>query len=81
MKAIGIDMGDYGEVYMGFNLEVAVEQVMTGVKLHFRVLRGRGRARLAARAFRQALDDRAAGSPSGVRCGTSGRRSRVGALT
>jgi hypothetical protein len=39
MKAIGIDMGDYGEVYMGFNLEVAVEQVMTGVKLHFRVLR------------------------------------------
>jgi hypothetical protein len=39
MKAIGVDMGEYGEAYRGFALQVAVEQVMTGVKLHFRVLR------------------------------------------
>jgi hypothetical protein len=40
MKSTGVDMGDYEEAYKGFDLEVAVEQVMTGVKLHFRVLRG-----------------------------------------
>ncbi|HEV3104454.1 MAG TPA: hypothetical protein VGZ01_02030 [Trinickia sp.] len=41
MEATGIDMGDYVESYKGFDLEVAVEQVMTGVKSHFRVLKGR----------------------------------------
>lgn len=39
MKPIGIDMGDYEEGYRGFKLEVAVEQVLTGVKSHFRVLK------------------------------------------
>lgn len=39
MKPTGIDMGDYEEPYRGFALEVAVEQVMTGVKSHFRVLK------------------------------------------
>ncbi len=40
MKAAGTDMGDYQETYKGFRLEVAVEQVITGVKSHFRVLMG-----------------------------------------
>lgn len=39
MRPKGIDMGDYEEAYRGFDLEVAVEQVMTGVKSHFRVLK------------------------------------------
>lgn len=41
MEPKGVDMGDYVEAYAGFDLEVAVEQVMTGVKAHFRVLKGR----------------------------------------
>jgi hypothetical protein len=40
MEAKGIDMGDYQETYKGYELEVAVEQVMNGVKSHFRVLKG-----------------------------------------
>jgi len=40
VEAKGIDMGDYQEAYKGYDLEVAVEQVMTGVKSHFRVLKG-----------------------------------------
>lgn len=39
MEPSGIDMGDYVERYGGFTLEVAVEQVMTGLKSHYRVLR------------------------------------------
>lgn len=39
MKPTGIDMGDYEEPYRGYALEVAIEQVMTGVKSHFRVLK------------------------------------------
>ena len=39
MEPTGIDMGDYAEPYKGFDLEVAVEQLMTGIKAHFRVLR------------------------------------------
>jgi hypothetical protein len=40
MEPKGIDMGDYQERYRGFVIEVAVEQVLTGVKAHFRVLNG-----------------------------------------
>ncbi|MGV2291432.1 DUF6566 family protein [Trinickia sp. YCB016] len=40
MEAKGVDMGDYQEAYKGYDLEVCVEQVMTGVKSHFRVLKG-----------------------------------------
>jgi hypothetical protein len=39
MEPNGIDMGDYVERYHGFTLEVAVEQIMTGLKSHYRVLR------------------------------------------
>lgn len=39
MEPTGIDMGDYVERYRSFTLEVAIEQVMTGLKLHYRVLR------------------------------------------
>jgi hypothetical protein len=39
MEPTGIDMGDYAESYKGFDLEVAIEQRMTGIKAHFRVLR------------------------------------------
>jgi hypothetical protein len=39
MEPNGLDMGDYVERYRGFTLEVAVEQVMTGLKSHYRVLR------------------------------------------
>lgn len=39
MEPTGIDMGDYVERYHGFTLEVAIEQVMTGLKSHYRVLR------------------------------------------
>jgi hypothetical protein len=39
MKPTGIDMGDYEERYKDFDMEVAVEQVLTGVKAHFRVLK------------------------------------------
>lgn len=39
MKPKGVDMGDYEEAYRGYDLEVAIEQVMTGVKSHFRVLK------------------------------------------
>jgi hypothetical protein len=39
MEPKGIDMGDYQEHYGGYDIEVAVEQVLTGVKAHFRVLR------------------------------------------
>lgn len=39
MEPNGIDMGDYVERYRGFTLEVAIEQVMTGLKSHYRVLR------------------------------------------
>jgi hypothetical protein len=40
MESKGIDMGDYQEAYKGYGLEVAVEQAMTGVKSHYRVLKG-----------------------------------------
>ncbi|MEM5437209.1 hypothetical protein [Paraburkholderia diazotrophica] len=40
MEPKGIDMGDYQERYKDFDMEVAVEQVLTGVKAHFRVLKG-----------------------------------------
>jgi hypothetical protein len=39
MKPKGIDMGDYQERYGDYDIEVAVEQVLTGVKAHFRVFR------------------------------------------
>ncbi|HTH61479.1 MAG TPA: hypothetical protein VL689_15135 [Paraburkholderia sp.] len=39
MEPKGIDMGDYQEGYRDFMIEVAVEQVLTGVKAHFRVLK------------------------------------------
>jgi hypothetical protein len=39
MEPKGIDMGDYQERYGEYVIEVAVEQVLTGVKAHFRVLR------------------------------------------
>ncbi|SIT50495.1 conserved hypothetical protein [Paraburkholderia piptadeniae] len=39
MEPKGIDMGDYQERYKDFDMEVAVEQVLTGVKAHFRVLK------------------------------------------
>jgi len=35
----GLDMGDYEERYGDYDIEVAVEQVLTGVKAHFRVLK------------------------------------------
>lgn len=40
MEPKGIDMGDYQERYRDHVIEVAVEQVLTGVKAHFRVLNG-----------------------------------------
>jgi hypothetical protein len=40
MEPKGLDMGDYEERYQDYDIEVAVEQVLTGVKAHFRVLRG-----------------------------------------
>jgi hypothetical protein len=39
MEPKGLDMGDYEERYQDYTIEVAVEQVLTGVKAHFRVLR------------------------------------------
>jgi hypothetical protein len=39
MEPKGIDMGDYEEPYGEYVIEVAVEQVLTGVKAHFRVSR------------------------------------------
>ncbi|CAH2906485.1 MAG: FIG00453493: hypothetical protein [uncultured Paraburkholderia sp.] len=39
MEPKGPDMGDYQERYQDYDIEVAVEQVLTGVKAHFRVLR------------------------------------------
>ena len=39
MEPKGLDMGDYQERYQDYEIEVAVEQVLTGVKAHFRVLR------------------------------------------
>jgi hypothetical protein len=39
MEPTGLDMGDYREHYKEFDIEVAVEQVLTGVKAHFRVLK------------------------------------------
>lgn len=39
MEPKGLDMGDYEEHYKGCDIEVAVEQVLTGVKAHFRVTR------------------------------------------
>lgn len=39
MEPKGIDMGDYEERYRDHVIEVAVEQVLTGVKAHFRVLK------------------------------------------
>ncbi|WJF91152.1 hypothetical protein QS306_05805 [Paraburkholderia bonniea] len=38
MESTGTDMGDYQESYKTYEIEVAVEQVLTGVKAHFRVL-------------------------------------------
>jgi hypothetical protein len=39
MEPKGLDMGDYEERYKDCDIEVAVEQVLTGVKAHFRVMR------------------------------------------
>jgi len=39
MEPKGLDMGDYQERYGDCDIEVAVEQVLTGVRAHFRVLR------------------------------------------
>ena len=39
MEPKGIDMGDYQERYKEFEMEVCVEQVLTGVKAHFRILK------------------------------------------
>jgi hypothetical protein len=39
MEPKGKDMGDYAERYKDYDVEVAVEQVLTGVKAHFRVLK------------------------------------------
>lgn len=39
MESKGHDMGDYEERYKDYDIEVAVEQVLTGVKAHFRVLK------------------------------------------
>ncbi|MEM5292787.1 DUF6566 family protein [Burkholderia sp. JPY481] len=39
MEPKGVDMGDYEARYGDYDIEVAVEQVLTGVKAHFRVLR------------------------------------------
>jgi hypothetical protein len=39
MEPKGLDMGDYQERYLDYEIEVAVEQVLTGVKAHFRILR------------------------------------------
>ncbi|WP_321936733.1 DUF6566 family protein [Paraburkholderia sp. J8-2] len=39
MEPKGNDMGDYQERYKDYDIEVAVEQVLTGVKAHFRVLK------------------------------------------
>ncbi|HEY3597890.1 MAG TPA: DUF6566 family protein [Paraburkholderia sp.] len=39
MEPQGLDMGDYLERYREYDIEVAVEQVLTGVKTHFRVLK------------------------------------------
>ncbi|CAB3758096.1 DUF6566 family protein [Paraburkholderia solisilvae] len=39
MEPSGLDMGDYQERYKEYDIEVAVEQVLTGVKAHFRVLK------------------------------------------
>ncbi|HEV3429900.1 MAG TPA: hypothetical protein VG320_18640 [Paraburkholderia sp.] len=39
MEPKGLDMGDYEERYKDYDIEVAVEQVLTGVKAHFRVTR------------------------------------------
>ena len=39
MEPKGKNMGDYQERYKDYDIEVAVEQVLTGVKAHFRVLR------------------------------------------
>lgn len=40
MEQKGTDMGDYHERYKEFDVEVAVEQLLSGVKAHFRVLKG-----------------------------------------
>lgn len=40
MEPKGLDMGDYEEHYKDYDIEVAVEQVLTGVKAHFRVRKG-----------------------------------------
>ncbi|WP_322104731.1 hypothetical protein [Paraburkholderia sp. J41] len=40
MEPKGIDMGDYEARYKDCDIEVAVEQVLTGVKAHWRVLKG-----------------------------------------
>ncbi|MFC0397242.1 hypothetical protein [Paraburkholderia rhizosphaerae] len=40
MEPNGLDMGDYQERYKDYDIEVAVEQVLTGVKAHFRILTG-----------------------------------------
>ncbi len=39
MEPKGLDMGDYHERYKEYDIEVAVEQLLTGVKAHFRVFR------------------------------------------
>jgi hypothetical protein len=40
MEPKGKNMGDYQERYKDYDIEVAVDQVLTGVKAHFRVLNG-----------------------------------------
>ena len=40
MEPKGNDMGDYQERYRDCDIVVAVEQVLTGIKAHFRVSKG-----------------------------------------
>ncbi|WDD94298.1 hypothetical protein Bsp3421_004415 [Burkholderia sp. FERM BP-3421] len=40
MEPRGTDIGDFGEAYKGYEIEVKTEQVWVGEKAHYRVLQG-----------------------------------------
>lgn len=40
MEPKGRDIGDFGEPYKGYDIEVKTEQVWAGEKAHYRVLQG-----------------------------------------
>ncbi|AOJ68964.1 MULTISPECIES: hypothetical protein [Burkholderia] len=40
MEPKGNDIGDFGESYKGYEIEVKTEQVWAGEKAHYRVLQG-----------------------------------------